>query len=121
VAVANVARYHRGAPPKKKHDTFGPLAKELRDRIVKLSALLRVADGFDRGHVGAVERVRVRMDEDAARLTPTPARPDASLRLELWGASRKSALLAEVLGVPVEIVGPSGEVVRFEDDADDAD
>jgi exopolyphosphatase/guanosine-5'-triphosphate,3'-diphosphate pyrophosphatase len=121
VAVANVARYHRGAPPRKKHRNFGPLDRVLRERIVKLAALLRVADGFDRGHVGAVERVRVRLTAEALRLAPTPAAPAASLRLELWGASRKSALLAEVLGVPVEIEGPNGEIVRYEDEEGEAD
>ena len=121
VAVANVARYHRGAPPKKKHRNFGALDKSLRARIVKLAALLRVADGFDRGHVGAVERVRARLGRGALRLEPTPASPHASLRLEMWGASRKSELLAEQLGVPVEIVGANGEVVRFEDDKGEAD
>ena len=121
VAVANVARYHRGAPPKKKQRNFGPLDKALRARIVKLSALLRVADGFDRGHVGAVERVRVHVGAKSVRLSPTPAVPGASLRLEMWGASRKSALLAEVLAQPVEIVGPNGEVVRFEEGEGEAD
>jgi len=33
------------------------------------------------------------------------------MRLELWGASRKAALLEEVAGVPVEIVSPDGNVV----------
>ena len=51
VAVANVARYHRGTEPSKKHESFAKLDRALRDRIVRLSALLRVADGLDRGHV----------------------------------------------------------------------
>ena len=37
-----------------------------------------------------------------------------TIRLELWGASRKSALLEEVAGVPVEIVAPDGRVVGSE-------
>jgi exopolyphosphatase/guanosine-5'-triphosphate,3'-diphosphate pyrophosphatase len=112
VAVANLARYHRGAPPKKKHRNFGPLDRSLRARIKRLSAILRVADGFDRGHVGAVERVRVRWSERALRLTPV-VRAGASPRLELWGASRKSELLSELAGVPVEIVAPDGQVMTF--------
>ena len=34
------------------------------------------------------------------------------LRLELWGASRKSGLLSEVCGRPVEIVAPGGAVIN---------
>src|SRR3954470_957704 len=60
VVIANVARYHRGAPPKKKHGNYGLLDRTLRRRIKVLSAILRVADGFDRGHVSAVKAVKVR-------------------------------------------------------------
>ena len=112
VLVANVARYHRGKPPKRKHRNFGVLDKALRDRIERIAAILRVADGFDRGHVGAVERIRTRWSEQALRLTPLPAHEAAPLRLELWGAARKSELLEKVAGVPVEIVAPDGTVLE---------
>lgn len=112
VIVAHVARYHRGGPPnKKKHTAFGELDKTLRNRIRKLSGILRIADGFDRGHVGAVDRIKVRWLDRALRLTPAPVPKAKSLRLELWGASRKADLLAELIGVPVEIVGVDGKVV----------
>jgi exopolyphosphatase / guanosine-5'-triphosphate,3'-diphosphate pyrophosphatase len=121
VVLANVARYHRGAEPKKSQRTFGSLDRRLRRRIRRLSALLRVADGFDRGHAGAIERVKVRWTEDAIRLTAVPAPRVHSLRLELWGASRKSALLSKVAGVPVEVMAPGGEVVRYDPEAGEAD
>lgn len=121
VVVANVARYHRGAEPKKKHENFGPLDRQLRARIERLGALLRVADGFDRGHVGAVEEIRVQWGRKALRLTPVANPRAASLRLELWGASRKCDLLARVTGRPVEVVGPDGAVVQFEEDGERPD
>lgn len=114
VIVANVARYHRGAKPKKSHRNFGMLDKSLRRRIKALSALLRVADGFDRGHVGAVADLKVRQLKRAIRITPVPSDERASMRLEMWGASRKSGLLAELAGVPVEIVAPDGRVLSSE-------
>jgi exopolyphosphatase/guanosine-5'-triphosphate,3'-diphosphate pyrophosphatase len=112
LVVANVARYHRGAPPSRRHPNYGTLDKSLRRRIRRLAAILRVADGFDRGHVAAVERVRVRWLERGIRLTPVPRNQHLPLRLELWGASRKSDLLSKVAGVPVEIVAPGGRVVE---------
>jgi exopolyphosphatase/guanosine-5'-triphosphate,3'-diphosphate pyrophosphatase len=112
VIVAHVARYHRGGvPDKKKHTAFGELDKRLRNRIKRLSAILRVADGFDRGHVAAVDRIKVRWLDRALRLTPVPVPKAKSLRLELWGAARKSDLLSELIGVPVEIIGADGKVV----------
>ena len=121
IIVANVARYHRGAEPKKKHVNYGRLEKTLRRRIKKLSAILRVADGFDRGHAGAVAEIKARWIERALRLTAVPARPGYSLRLELWGASRKSNLLSEVAHVPVEIVAPDGSVTTYDDEVGTAD
>ena len=111
VVIANVARYHRGAEPKRKHRNFSGLDKELRDRIVRLAAILRVADGFDRGHVSAVGALGVRFLQRAVRITPQPAKGAGQLRLELWGAHRKSQLLAEVARVPVEIVAADGSVL----------
>jgi exopolyphosphatase/guanosine-5'-triphosphate,3'-diphosphate pyrophosphatase len=119
VVVANVARYHRGARPKKKHRNFGALGPKLRNRIRRLSAILRLADGLDRGHVGAVSSLKVRWLDRAVRITPVPARPSHSLRLEMWGAQRKSWLLAKVVGKPVEIVAPDGGVLSSAD-LDDA-
>jgi exopolyphosphatase/guanosine-5'-triphosphate,3'-diphosphate pyrophosphatase len=109
VMIANVARYHRGARPKRRHANYGDLDKPLRRRIRALAGILRVADGLDRGHAGAVKEVKVRWLERALRITPVPVREDASLRLECWGAHRKSSLLARVVGRPVEIV--SGRTV----------
>lgn len=110
VVVANVARYHRGAVPKKRHRNLGTLSKALRDQVRRLAALLRVADGFDRGHARAVERLQVRKLARAIRIRPVP-RAGQSLRLEIWGASRKAELLASLLGLPVEILNSAGDVV----------
>jgi exopolyphosphatase/guanosine-5'-triphosphate,3'-diphosphate pyrophosphatase len=114
VMIANVARYHRGARPKKRHRNYGQLDKPLRQRVKKLAAILRVADGFDRGHVGAIETLKVRWLDRAMRITPVPVRADAPMRLEIWGAHRKSGLLADVIGRPVEIVAPDGSVLSSE-------
>jgi exopolyphosphatase/guanosine-5'-triphosphate,3'-diphosphate pyrophosphatase len=115
VAIAHVARYHRAAPPRRKHRAFAQLDRVLRERITKLAALLRVADGFDRGHVGAVGRLAVRWGPRAVRIAVTPAEGAPSVRLECWGGSRKRGLLEAVLGRPVEIVAPDGSLVTADD------
>jgi exopolyphosphatase/guanosine-5'-triphosphate,3'-diphosphate pyrophosphatase len=118
VVIANVARYHRGAPPRKKQRNFGRLDKALRSRIERLAALLRVADGFDRGHVSAVSDLKVRRLKRALRITPVAANQRATMRLEMWGASRKAGLLAELIGAPVEIIAPDGTIFSSDDDDD---
>jgi exopolyphosphatase/guanosine-5'-triphosphate,3'-diphosphate pyrophosphatase len=121
IVVANVARYHRGAEPRKKHRNYGGLDRPVRQTIKRLSALLRVADGFDRGHASAVAEIKVRWVERALRITAVPANHVYNLRLDLWGASRKSNLLSEVAGVPVEIVAPDGSVTTYQDEVGAAD
>ncbi|AHG91380.1 Ppx/GppA phosphatase [Gemmatirosa kalamazoonensis] len=102
-AVANVARYHRGAPPKKTHENYGSLDRSLRRRIKRLAALLRLADGLDRGHVAAVERVQATVEKTRLLLHLVPVPDATSLRLESWGADRKAELLAKLLDVDVEV------------------
>src|SRR5829696_2856121 len=111
VKVANIARYHRGAAPKKRHRNYGALEKSIRRRIKRLAAILRVADGLDRGHSGAARRLKVRWLPTALRVTPIAEPETHPMRLEIWGAHRKSGLLADIIGVPVEIVSPDGTVL----------
>ncbi|HEU4879363.1 MAG TPA: Ppx/GppA phosphatase family protein [Gemmatimonadaceae bacterium] len=116
VLIANVARYHRGAEPRRSHENFGPLTSADRARVKRLAAILRVADGFDRGHASAIGDIRVRFLDRALRLIAVPADGAASIRLELWGAAKKSGLLSDVAGVPVEIVAPGGEAYAEDGD-----
>lgn len=112
IVIAHVARYHRGREPSRtKHPDYGELDPETRKRIKRLAAILRVADGFDRGHVGAVQRLKVRWGARSLRITPVANPKAKTLRLELWGAARKSGLLADLVGVPVEVVDENGLVV----------
>lgn len=57
--IAQVARYHRGARPRLKHPAFGALRPWQRRAVVRLTALLRVADALDRTHAGGVDDLRV--------------------------------------------------------------
>ncbi|HVD59457.1 MAG TPA: Ppx/GppA phosphatase family protein [Gemmatimonadaceae bacterium] len=116
IVVANVARYHRGAEPNKKHENLASLHPELRRKIVRLSAILRVADGFDRGHTAAVDAIKVRWMPRALRITAVPNAKGRSIRLDLWGAARKSKLLSKLADTTVEIVAPDGKVLSYDDE-----
>lgn len=107
VMVANIARYHRGAPPRKSHRAYAALDRVMRRRIARLAAILRVADGMDRGHACAVDHLTVQVTSDQARIVAVPV-PGANLRLDVWGSARKAELLEAVLGVPVEISAADG-------------
>ncbi len=48
--ISHVARYHRGQNPSRHDEDFPLLSRPLRIEILKLSALLRIADALDRSH-----------------------------------------------------------------------
>lgn len=98
--MANVARYHRRSTPKKRHIRYKELAKHLRKRVKKLSAILRVADGLDRSHYQNVTKLEIQNGAEKVKfLISTQGDPE----LEIWGAERKSELFEEVTGKKLEI------------------
>ncbi len=98
--MANVSRYHRRSTPKKRHQEYWKLKKDIRARIKKLSGILRVADGLDRSHYQNVQRLSVLNHENEIVLNiVTEGEP----HLEIWGAMRKSHLLKEVTGKKIRI------------------
>jgi exopolyphosphatase / guanosine-5'-triphosphate,3'-diphosphate pyrophosphatase len=101
--VGIISRYHRKGVPSKKHEEYGALTRENRARVKRLAALLRVADGLDRGHVAAVGAVRVGRANGALRIEAVPRLAGADLTLELWGAKRKADLLEDLMETKVEI------------------
>ena len=103
LALAALARYHRNAEPKQSHEPFRSLPPERQERVTKLAALLRLADGLDRGHQGAVEGIDVEIGADRVRVD---VQASGDIDLELWGARRKRRLFERILERRVEIIGP---------------
>ncbi len=96
--IANIARYHRKSRPKKSHAGFNRLSAA-EQRLVEIGAgILRVSDGLDRSHCGAVSSLRCRKDADHLTLS---VKGRGDIQLELWAARRKRGLLERVLQTPV--------------------
>jgi exopolyphosphatase / guanosine-5'-triphosphate,3'-diphosphate pyrophosphatase len=102
--VALISRYHRRTGPRRKHPDFAALPPEDQAVVRRLSGLLRVADGLDRGHTAAVETVASELAPEALIVRIAPRLAGADLGLESWGASRKADVLAKLLRRDVEIV-----------------
>jgi exopolyphosphatase / guanosine-5'-triphosphate,3'-diphosphate pyrophosphatase len=105
--VALISRYHRRTGPRKRHPEFAALPAGDQEIVRRLSAILRVADGLDRGHSEAVKKVTSRLDAKALTLTVTPATRGTDLGLECWGASRKADVMAKLLQRDVVITPPA--------------
>jgi exopolyphosphatase/guanosine-5'-triphosphate,3'-diphosphate pyrophosphatase len=100
--VANVARYHRKGFPDLTHPGFRKLDRRGRTAVRKLSAILRLADAFDREHLTKVREIQARIDKGKFNVR---ARGDGDLGLSLWTASRKADLFEEVFEMEVRVEG----------------
>jgi exopolyphosphatase / guanosine-5'-triphosphate,3'-diphosphate pyrophosphatase len=92
--IANIARYHRKSPPKKKHQNLQNLSKEQRSIVSQLSAILRVAVALDRRRIGAIKDVSLNCDltTRACHLTFFPADPEDACVLECWSLDYKKPI-----------------------------
>ncbi len=106
--IASIARYHRGALPSAKHEAMQGLARPERQRVARLAALLKIADGLDRSRGQKVTAIDVQR---------TPARVFVSvsgsvpLDIEVLGAQRKADLFESVFNVRVDIIEASATPV----------
>jgi exopolyphosphatase/guanosine-5'-triphosphate,3'-diphosphate pyrophosphatase len=105
--LALISRYHRKVPPSKNHPEFAQLTPDERARVRRLAAILRLADGLDRGHVSAVESLRIRLLPGRMLVDVTPRLVTTDLKLELWGGKRKADLLEELLDREVFVRAPA--------------
>ena len=98
--IANVARYHVGAPPKKRHPDFAALGEQDQLTVRRLSAILRVADALDRGHDGRVEEITCAREGDKLKVDMLSALP---CEREALAARQKGDLFGRVFGLKLAL------------------
>lgn len=107
--IANVARYHRGAHPKRKHEPYARLSADEQQRVQQLAAILRLAGGLDRSRSQQVRSVQAHVATKAVELIVSA---DEEPLVDIWGAERRRELFEQVFDMPVTI--------RWTDHAPDA-
>jgi exopolyphosphatase/guanosine-5'-triphosphate,3'-diphosphate pyrophosphatase len=98
--IANVARYHRGASPKRKHNNFRRLNSHDQERVRQLAAILRVAGGLDRSHSQQIRGLTVKSKGGTTEIRVQSRQyPD----LDIWGARRRVELFEKVFDTRLKI------------------
>ena len=105
--MALVARYHRGAEPRAKHEGFGALSPAEQQSVTWLAALLRFADSFDGERDGRVTHLEV---ENAPEAILVRARGYIHDLTSAARTAEQKHLLESVCGRPVIIRSDSMEV-----------
>jgi len=98
--IALVARYHRQATPKRRHEGFAELPRRARGVVRTLAALLRLAESLDRSHAQTITGLELhdRGEDDLLQL-----RTAGDAELELWAAARHAAPFERLAGKPLRI------------------
>jgi len=97
--IAQVARYHRKSPPDLEHEEFAALSPAERHRVQQLAALLRIADGLDRGHQRHVTGVSAEVFPDVLLIRIHSSHPCSR---EIGSAAKKADLAAAVFHRKIE-------------------
>jgi exopolyphosphatase/guanosine-5'-triphosphate,3'-diphosphate pyrophosphatase len=99
--LASIGRFHRrGTPKAASYAPMRQLSDDERERVTKLVAILRVADGLDRSHNDAVDVVRATILNDKVELN---VEGSEDTDLERWGVRRKRSLFEKTFGLPIEL------------------
>jgi exopolyphosphatase/guanosine-5'-triphosphate,3'-diphosphate pyrophosphatase len=98
--VGNIARYHRKGAPSTLHPEFVLLPPSERDRVRKLSALLRIADALDKEHRQKITRIEVAPVNGEVRIRALDAE---EVLLEQWALKKKDVVFREVFGMSVTL------------------
>lgn len=96
--VALVARYHRRALPRPTHEGYRVLDRDSRIVVSKLAALLRVADGLERGRGGAKRALTFSVEPGRLAITVLKAK---DLTLEQYAMQEKALLFQQVFGLDI--------------------
>lgn len=100
LAIATIARFHRGSLPRETLAEVRGWRPRERESILRSSAILRIADGLDRGHRQVIRELVVLRRGRRSYLTFDAAGENADL--ERWGAVRRSDLWQATFGSTLE-------------------
>jgi len=100
--IANIARYHRKSPPKKKHDSYRNLLhREHRQMVNQLSAILRLAVALDRRQIGAISHIQCEyfLNFKEFKMFIFPSMINDECALEMWSLDYKKGIFEEEFGL----------------------
>jgi exopolyphosphatase/guanosine-5'-triphosphate,3'-diphosphate pyrophosphatase len=98
--IALIARYHRKALPNESHPIYGQLSAGQKRMVDVLGGILRLADGLDRSHTSAIERLDV---EIAAGSIDVLCFGSQSVSEEIQYGRKKADLLEQSLKVKIRV------------------
>ena len=100
--ISLVAKYHRGAGPNQTDTSYTSLPRTERVSVLKLAAILRVADALDRSHSQSPIEMTTKIQDDNLILSVKGVQ---NLNLEKIALSEKGNLFESVFGYKLVLEG----------------
>ncbi|WP_287128894.1 Ppx/GppA phosphatase family protein [Candidatus Cyanaurora vandensis] len=102
--IAQLARYHRNSPPKRRHETWAALPKDQRLLVSQLSCLLRLATTLDRRRQQSVAAIQLDQEPNRAlNLQLQPVDPSDDCTLELWNLTDEKQVFEAEFNVSLSV------------------
>jgi exopolyphosphatase/guanosine-5'-triphosphate,3'-diphosphate pyrophosphatase len=116
--IATVVKYHRGSMPKKakhkrekrEHIDYFSMKRNQRTMVLKLAAILQVADGLDRSHSQRVNNIYCLVNDKKVVFKIDCANCD----LELWSAERKAKWFTNIFKIDVSFESEPSSLAQLE-------
>ncbi|HEX8091907.1 MAG TPA: Ppx/GppA phosphatase family protein [Blastocatellia bacterium] len=120
--LSTLVRYHRGSMPKKsrdnrsrrEHEDFYSLERAQRSTLLRLAAILQIADGLDRSHRQAVGDVSCELQGASVTFVVVC---EGECDLEIWSAERKASWFKELFQVSANFKRVSPDTAALESSA----
>jgi exopolyphosphatase/guanosine-5'-triphosphate,3'-diphosphate pyrophosphatase len=100
--ASNVIRYHRKTKPSAQDENLGTLLPKDRLIVMKLSALIRLADAMDVSHTKRVTGLHIYRYNNIWKLK---LHGKGDFMLETWALEKRRALFQDIFGMKLEIEG----------------
>lgn len=107
--IANIARYHRGSPPRERHPEYAALNPADREIVCRLGAIVRIADALDRSHECRVNNLSCIRNGDTINIEIGGA---ANLDNELQEAERKREMFEQAFNCNLSLTARRAKTRR---------
>jgi exopolyphosphatase/guanosine-5'-triphosphate,3'-diphosphate pyrophosphatase len=107
--MANLVRYHRKRSPRRKDPGMAELDDKTQQKVVVMSAFLRLAETLDRSHANLVRSAQfVRGSKNSVVLEVST---DADVSLEVWGVENNAKAFKQAFDreLSIEVKGPRND------------
>jgi len=96
--VAEIAKYHKGTSVPQDEESFQMLPRSDRMTILKLTAILRIADAMDRGHIQKLSDFSIKIQENSLYIR---TKNSINTVLEKIALSEKAGMFESIFGYKV--------------------